>query len=674
MRRTLVWIIFVVCVLVAVHGLYWMTIRERATEKAREDAVAKLNESNKQLASTRDQIEVQKRLSGALWRLDSLLTPLIAQESTRNFSAYAAGTKQGEKIAPGYVSPLFARTSIFVRFHFQMTKDNQIESPQMSTASRASRQTNAAQQANGYAQSLNEKHIEDLRDSVQFDSLVNRLPKASTGVTEAYLNDTNAFDYAGLKDRNSSLHIFGNTSAQSYDPDELPLRSKSTVQVAHGVKGMRVEPWQTDNSPRLIKNNEEQSQEDNGSAYVLDFQQRGRNYELFANNFLRQQFAQEVSNSNRINMPAELLRGVGVTKALWVNDDLFLVRRCEIDGEDLIQGCWLNWPELRRQMVKDIADIFPDAELIPIKYQDEFDPAVALATLPVRIDPFGRTIVTKTSVAPQSKLWNWDLRSRLGVSVYVLLAWFSMGAAVIAVGLVLFKVSQLSERRAMFVSAVTHELRTPLTTFCMYTEMLASGMVPSDSATEYYGILGNEAKRLRHMVDNVLAFSRLERGRSVGERKEHSIPDLVMGMIDRLIMRAEAAGMQLDLQMGEEVKRRTIVTDPLAVEQILFNLIDNACKYASDATKREIHLRVAITRGMLEIHVQDFGNGIASRERRSIFRPFSKSSERAAETAPGIGLGLPLSKRLANELGGKLVLEKTGGTGTTFILRLELAS
>ena len=70
---------------------------------------------------------------------------------------------------------------------------------------------------------------------------------------------------------------------------------------------------------------------------------------------------------------------------------------------------------------------------------------------------------------------------------------------------------RLSERRAVFVSAVTHELRTPLTTFNMYTEMLSSGLVPKGREMAYVDILKNEAGRLTHLVDNVLSYARVEK-------------------------------------------------------------------------------------------------------------------------------------------------------------------
>ena len=96
----------------------------------------------------------------------------------------------------------------------------------------------------------------------------------------------------------------------------------------------------------------------------------------------------------------------------------------------------------------------------------------------------------------------------------LLIGWGGAFLAVAAAAALLHGVMTLSERRAAFVSSVTHELRTPLTTFRMYAEMLANGMVPDAARRqEYYETLQRESERLTLLVENVLAYARLERGR-----------------------------------------------------------------------------------------------------------------------------------------------------------------
>src|SRR5262249_51781392 len=106
------------------------------------------------------------------------------------------------------------------------------------------------------------------------------------------------------------------------------------------------------------------------------------------------------------------------------------------------------------------------------------------------------------------------------------------------------------------------------------------------------------------------------------------------------------------------------------VEQILFNLIDNACKYANQAADKRVHVTVSCQSQRVMIMVRDHGPGICATGRRKLFQPFSKSVHEAASTAPGVGLGLALSRRLAAELGGRLELCSANDEGAAFVLTL----
>jgi signal transduction histidine kinase len=251
-----------------------------------------------------------------------------------------------------------------------------------------------------------------------------------------------------------------------------------------------------------------------------------------------------------------------------------------------------------------------------------------------------------------------------------------LGLATLAAAVTLRGVVALSERRGAFVSAVTHELRTPLTTFRMYAEMLAEGMVPSaQHRQDYLEPLRREADRLAHLVENVLQYARLERGRPGGRREEVALATLLERTAPRLADRAEQAEMKLEVDVADEVQSLSLCTDPAAVEQILFNLVDNACKYASHGEDKRIHLEISAASRHLQFRVRDHGPGISRQGQRKLFLPFSKSVHEAANSAPGVGLGLALSRRLAKDLGGSLTLAtQDGGSGAVFVLELPVAS
>ena len=115
----------------------------------------------------------------------------------------------------------------------------------------------------------------------------------------------------------------------------------------------------------------------------------------------------------------------------------------------------------------------------------------------------------------------------------------------------------------------------------------------------------------------------------------------------------------------------TVRADVQAVEQVLFNLVNNSCKYAAGADDRRIHLEAEIAGGMAGIRVRDHGRGVPREEGERIFRAFRKSARDAAERGAGVGLGLALSRRLARSLHGDLRLEDRTDAAS-FVLTLPL--
>ncbi len=257
----------------------------------------------------------------------------------------------------------------------------------------------------------------------------------------------------------------------------------------------------------------------------------------------------------------------------------------------------------------------------------------------------------------------------------LVVAWGMLALTAAAVGWLLWQTLQLSERRAAFVSAVTHELRTPLTTFRLYTEMLTDGLVQDpEQQQSYFRTLHREANRLMHMVENVLAYARLEKGRPTNRTEELSLGELLDRCSPRLSQRVSESPLRLELTVSEQVRDTRLTTNAMAVEQVLFNLIDNACKYAVDATDPRITIEADATDLQVTIRVRDFGPGLSATARRQLFEPFGKSSTQAAETAPGIGLGLSLARRLARNLGGDLACNPLDQAGLIFELTLPRKS
>ncbi|MCH9681836.1 MAG: HAMP domain-containing histidine kinase [Deltaproteobacteria bacterium] len=335
---------------------------------------------------------------------------------------------------------------------------------------------------------------------------------------------------------------------------------------------------------------------------------------------------------------------------LWLGSELVLVRS-RPNGEGL-EGSWLDWAALQADLRERIVDLLPDAELVSAAADVELGADRHLATLPIRLvagDP-------PRDPAPWSPL-------RVSLTV----GWVFVLLASAAVAGLLYAALGLSERRAAFVSTVTHELRTPLTTFRMYTEMLEADMVP-DKRMRYLATLRREAERLGHLVENVLAFARIESRHRKVETAVVSVGRLIEGVRERLQQRCVAGGVALEIDLTTATDALALV-DEAAVEQILFNLIDNATKYGGNGPGAEVVLCAQVTHTAVELHVRDQGPGVPATEVRRIFEAFAKGSAHATGTQPGVGLGLALSRRLARQMGGDLGLVEAG-PGADFVLTL----
>ncbi|MEM7227518.1 MAG: HAMP domain-containing sensor histidine kinase [Planctomycetota bacterium] len=379
----------------------------------------------------------------------------------------------------------------------------------------------------------------------------------------------------------------------------------------------------------------------------------------------RQQTAQlanmpQVVAANQPQSEAGSASTVGPLVALWVNDELMCLRSVLDDDERLFQGFIADWSALRSALLDEIDDLLPDAALEPLHEiaSDEEAPDIGqrLAMLPVSLN------VAAPDASPSGLT-----PARLTLAI----TWFAVIAGFAAVAGSLRSSVAFARTRSRFASAVTHELRTPLTTFRLYTEALANGMV-EDEATrrEYFKTLDEESARLSALVENVLGYAQLEEGHQRTRNQTVSLDALIERLAPSLRRRAEAGGMTLEV--GEIPDSNELDTDVDAVGQILFNLVDNACKYAGEKGHRTIEVNVSVDNGMAHVDVQDHGPGIPHNLAAAIFSPFERG-EHADDPSPGLGLGLSLSRSLARELGGDLKLIPNVRDGACFRLTLPLS-
>jgi len=554
-------------------------------------------------AEARRQAAIEENVRLALWRMDSALGPLIAQENARPYFAYSAFypaerayTRMFAEIDRDEVllpSPLLTATSEHVLLHFQFAPDGLLTSPQVPEGNMRDLAETGYVTTEKIAAAA--KHLEKLKAQLDGKTLLAALPRR-------------------------------------------PGAARSVQQVRAGEAGPA-----PPNSPvqQTMRN-------------IGEYQARSRSYQQAA-----------VQTENTTLRAAKVYPATeAVHRPVWFGDRLILARRVPVGTAEYLQGCWLDWAGIEKWLLAEIRDLLPQGSLEPLGAQASDPRARVLASLPVRLLPGALPDEPVAALSP--------------ISLSLIIAWACVLVAGLAVAVLLLGAVSLSERRAAFVSAVTHELRTPLTTFQLYSEMLAEGMVADEAKRQHYlKTLCTEADRLSHLVENVLSYARLERGRARGRAASIPLRDLVERVRERLGRRAEQAGMTLAVEMGEGADALAVRADATAVEQILLNLVDNASKYASEATDKRIHLEAvgspAFRQSSVLLRVRDHGPGLSDDVRKRLFQPFSKSARDAAHSRPGVGLGLALSRRLARDMGGDLTLDESIADGACFALSLPCA-
>jgi signal transduction histidine kinase len=226
-----------------------------------------------------------------------------------------------------------------------------------------------------------------------------------------------------------------------------------------------------------------------------------------------------------------------------------------------------------------------------------------------------------------------------------------------------------AERRGLFISQVSHELRTPLQHILSFISLIMD-MEDEERGEEelqrFLTHIENETYSLTRLVDDLLELSRIETGRFSVYVERVRVDQLVSDVLNRFVLRAELSGVSLIFDDAGAPTRA--LTDPLRLEQVIVNLISNACKFAP--TDSSVHVDLRHQGDDLVLCVRDRGPGIAPEEQAQIFEPFYRAE--SGSNRPGAGLGLYISRRILEALGGEIWVESQVGEGSCFFLRLPM--
>jgi len=261
-----------------------------------------------------------------------------------------------------------------------------------------------------------------------------------------------------------------------------------------------------------------------------------------------------------------------------------------------------------------------------------------------------------------------ELTARVRNRAMLELVMVVLSCAVIVLGVATIMVAAERERRISalksdFVANVSHELKTPLALVRMFGEMLQSGRITSEAKRqEYLDIIVSESERLSSLIENVLDFARVERGRQAYDFADGSVGDAVSKAVNVYRYRAEREGVDLAADVDPALPPAHI--DERAIQLALINLIDNALKYAPGTDV--VTVRATYERGTIVVRVIDGGPGVPVEDRERIFERFVRgSTARPSGSAAGVrgsGIGLSLVKHIAESHGGRVWVE-TGAPG-----------
>lgn len=227
--------------------------------------------------------------------------------------------------------------------------------------------------------------------------------------------------------------------------------------------------------------------------------------------------------------------------------------------------------------------------------------------------------------------------------------------------------------KSQFLAAVSHELRTPLSAVIGYAEMLADDLRadPSKARIEDAERVAASGHGLLTLVNDILDYSKLETGTLT---LSPSITDLRALLEDVCAAAAELAranGDTITLSVAPDATR--LVTDPYRLRQCVTNLVSNACKFTKNGAVRITAARARHIEA-IEITVADTGPGIPPEQQAHVFEPFVQGDGGAARAHGGVGLGLAMTQKLAELLGGKVALRRDMSVGAAFVLTVPVGS
>lgn len=216
---------------------------------------------------------------------------------------------------------------------------------------------------------------------------------------------------------------------------------------------------------------------------------------------------------------------------------------------------------------------------------------------------------------------------------------------------------------------MSHEIRTPMTAILGYADILAHNLAGRPEQ-RFADIVRDGGRRLLHLLDNIVDLARIEADKLSLDLQPHRLSDTIAHSVEVLQVLAERKGLRVEVEADPDV---WVLSDPRREEQVLNNVLSNAIRFSETGVIR-ISARRSETGNSAEICVVDHGAGIDAKFLPHVFDEFRQESEGLSRSHEGSGLGLSISKKLIEKMGGSIELTSRKGEGTRVVLRLPAAA
>lgn len=224
---------------------------------------------------------------------------------------------------------------------------------------------------------------------------------------------------------------------------------------------------------------------------------------------------------------------------------------------------------------------------------------------------------------------------------------------------------EASRLKSEFLAVMSHEVRTPMNGIIGMSELLLQTSLAPEQI-EFTDIIYTQAHELLQIINDILDFSKIEAGRVILENRVIELPDIVKSVRNAILAKAQDKNLEIQFDIQEDLP--VLYSDPTRVRQILLNLVSNAVKFTHEGSvKTTISvLELSPQTHVIRFDVHDTGIGISESARNRLFQPFTQADGSTTRKYGGTGLGLVISERLVNQMGGEIGVSSVEGEGSHF--------